>query len=89
VKAGDRVTISLPDGSTHAHLKHWAVVIPSLAWAGGLASAIAIGVLAGLLPAIRAARMSAYPSPLEHMTEESMKILLALSAAATRRRQRP
>jgi putative ABC transport system permease protein len=42
----------------YAHYKHWAVVIPTLAWAGGLTSAFAIGALAGLLPAIRAARIS-------------------------------
>jgi putative ABC transport system permease protein len=35
-----------------------AVVIPPQAWAGGLAGAIIIGALAGLLPAIRAARLS-------------------------------
>jgi putative ABC transport system permease protein len=35
-----------------------AVVIPPDAWAGGLAAAIVIGALAGLLPAIRAARLS-------------------------------
>jgi putative ABC transport system permease protein len=35
-----------------------AVVIPPQAWAGGLAAAVVIGALAGLLPAIRAARMS-------------------------------
>jgi putative ABC transport system permease protein len=34
------------------------VVIPPRAWVGGLAAAIVIGTLAGLLPAIRAARMS-------------------------------
>jgi putative ABC transport system permease protein len=34
------------------------VVIPLNAWAGGLAAAILIGGLAGLLPAIRAARLS-------------------------------
>jgi putative ABC transport system permease protein len=34
------------------------VVIPPQAWAGGLAAAVIIGVLAGLLPAIRAARLS-------------------------------
>ena len=38
--------------------KGWAVVIPPLAWGGGLAAALAIGAIAGLLPAIRAARMS-------------------------------
>jgi putative ABC transport system permease protein len=34
------------------------VVIPPEAWAGGLAAAAVIGALAGLLPAIRAARLS-------------------------------
>jgi len=34
------------------------VVIPPQAWAGGLAAAVVIGALAGLLPAIRAARLS-------------------------------
>jgi putative ABC transport system permease protein len=33
-------------------------VIPPEAWAGGLAAALAIGAIAGLLPAIRAARLS-------------------------------
>jgi putative ABC transport system permease protein len=42
----------------YAHTKHWATVIPTLAWAGGLAAALVIGALAGLLPALRAARMS-------------------------------
>jgi putative ABC transport system permease protein len=35
-----------------------AVVIPPQAWAGGLAAAVVIGAAAGLLPAIRAARLS-------------------------------
>ena len=35
-----------------------AVVIPPGAWAGGLAAAVIIGAAAGLLPAIRAARLS-------------------------------
>jgi putative ABC transport system permease protein len=42
----------------YAHTKHWAVVIPTEAWAGGIASAILIGAIAGLIPAIRAARLS-------------------------------
>jgi hypothetical protein len=33
-------------------------VIPAEAWAGGLAAALLIAALAGLLPAIRAARLS-------------------------------
>jgi putative ABC transport system permease protein len=42
----------------YAHGKGWATVIPTDAWAGGLAAAILICALAGLLPAIRAARLS-------------------------------
>jgi putative ABC transport system permease protein len=42
----------------YAHAKGWATVIPPEAWVGGLAAAILIGALAGLLPAIRAARLS-------------------------------
>jgi putative ABC transport system permease protein len=34
------------------------LVIPAEAWAGGLAAAVVIGAAAGLLPAIRAARLS-------------------------------
>jgi putative ABC transport system permease protein len=43
---------------TYAHLKHWTAVVPTTAWAGGLAAANLIGALAGLLPAIRAAQLS-------------------------------
>ncbi|MFT4164056.1 MAG: ABC transporter permease [Microlunatus sp.] len=41
-----------------ATAKNWLVVISPIAWGGGLAAALVIGVLAGLLPALRAARMS-------------------------------
>jgi putative ABC transport system permease protein len=44
--------------AVYATTKHWAIVIPPLAWGGGFAAALAIGALAGLLPAIRAARLS-------------------------------
>ena len=44
--------------ATYARAKGWAIVIPAQAWAGGLAAAIAIGALAGLLPALRAARLN-------------------------------
>ncbi|HEX6548511.1 MAG TPA: hypothetical protein VF134_07205 [Candidatus Dormibacteraeota bacterium] len=37
--------------------KGWAVVIPVEAWSGGIASAILIGALAGLMPAVRASRV--------------------------------
>ncbi len=42
----------------YAHAKGWATVIPAEAWAGGIGATIAIGALAGLLPALRAARLS-------------------------------
>jgi putative ABC transport system permease protein len=42
----------------YAGSKHWAVVIPATAWAGGIGAAILIGAIAGLLPAVRAARLS-------------------------------
>jgi putative ABC transport system permease protein len=42
----------------YAHIKNEAAIIPPEAWAGGLGAAILIGALAGLLPAIRAARLS-------------------------------
>ncbi|MGE4426466.1 MAG: ABC transporter permease [Solirubrobacteraceae bacterium] len=41
----------------YAASKSWAVVIPVEAWTGGIASAILIGAIAGLLPAVRASRM--------------------------------
>jgi putative ABC transport system permease protein len=44
--------------AVYAHVKHWTVVVPATAWAGGLGAAILIGAVAGLLPAVRAARMS-------------------------------
>jgi putative ABC transport system permease protein len=44
--------------AVYAHIKGWPVVIPTEAWAGGLGAALLIGALAGLLPAIRAARLS-------------------------------
>jgi putative ABC transport system permease protein len=42
----------------YANVKNWTVVIPVTGWAGGLGAAVLIGAAAGLLPAIRAARLS-------------------------------
>ena len=42
----------------YASFKGWAVLVPTVAIVGGLAAALAIGAVAGLYPAIRAARMS-------------------------------
>jgi len=44
--------------TVYASSKHELVVIPVLAWAGGICAAILIGAVAGLWPALRAARMS-------------------------------
>jgi putative ABC transport system permease protein len=52
------VVLGIIATAVYAHTKHWATVIPTLAWAGGLGAAFAIGAIAGLLPAIRAARLS-------------------------------
>jgi putative ABC transport system permease protein len=41
-----------------AHAKGWAIVIPAQAWIGGLGAALIGAAAAGLLPALRAARMS-------------------------------
>jgi putative ABC transport system permease protein len=41
----------------YASSQGWAIVIPAEAWTGGIASAIMIGALAGLMPAVRASRM--------------------------------
>ncbi|MGI5492831.1 ABC transporter permease [Microtetraspora malaysiensis] len=51
------VTIGVAATAFYAHVKDWATVVPPLAWGGGLSAAVAIGAIAGLLPALRAARM--------------------------------
>lgn len=43
--------------AVYAHTKHWTTVVPAIAWLGGLAAALLIGGIAGLLPALRAARL--------------------------------
>ncbi len=52
------VIVGAVAAAIYAHGKGWATVIPPEAWAGGLAAALLIGAAAGLLPAIRAARLS-------------------------------
>jgi putative ABC transport system permease protein len=42
----------------YASTKGWEIVVPFLAWGGGFGAALLIGAVAGLLPALRAARMS-------------------------------
>jgi putative ABC transport system permease protein len=52
------VTAGAAATASYAHAEGWAIVIPPQAWAGGLAAALLIGAAAGLLPAVRAARLS-------------------------------
>jgi putative ABC transport system permease protein len=42
----------------YASTKRWAIDVPPVAWIGGFGAAIVIGAVAGLLPALRAARLS-------------------------------
>ena len=44
--------------AVYAHTKHWATIIPAEAWAGGILASLVIGAVAGLIPALRAARLS-------------------------------
>jgi putative ABC transport system permease protein len=44
--------------AVYAHTKGWATVIPTEAWVGGIGASLIIGALAGLIPALRAARLS-------------------------------
>jgi putative ABC transport system permease protein len=57
---GGTVGVALGAAATavYAHAEHWATIIPTEAWAGGIAASLIIGALAGLIPALRAARLS-------------------------------
>jgi putative ABC transport system permease protein len=52
------VTAGVVSTAIYAATKHWQISIPATAWAGGLGAALLIGAVAGLLPAVRAARLS-------------------------------
>ena len=52
------VAIGVVSTAVYAYTKGWATVIPTEAWAGGFAASLMIGAVAGLMPALRAARMS-------------------------------
>ena len=57
---GGAVGVALGSAATavYAHIKHWATIVPTEAWAGGIAASLLIGAVAGLIPALRAARLS-------------------------------
>jgi putative ABC transport system permease protein len=52
------VAVGAAATAVYAHTKHWATIIPTEAWAGGITASLLIGALAGLIPALRAARLS-------------------------------
>jgi putative ABC transport system permease protein len=52
------ITVGVAATALYASTKQWSIVIPTIAWTGGFAAALLIGAVAGLLPALRAARMS-------------------------------
>ncbi len=52
------VALGIASTSVYAHTKGWATVVPPEAWLGGFAASLIIGAVAGLMPALRAARMS-------------------------------
>jgi putative ABC transport system permease protein len=52
------VGVGVLSTAVYASTKRWTVVVPVLAWGGGFGAALLIGAVAGLLPALRAARMS-------------------------------
>jgi len=52
------VALGLLATNVYASLRGWDTIVPAIAIYGGLGSALVIGAIAGLYPAIRAARLS-------------------------------
>jgi putative ABC transport system permease protein len=52
------VAVGAAATTVYAHTKHWTTIIPTEAWAGGITASLLIGAIAGLIPALRAARLS-------------------------------
>jgi putative ABC transport system permease protein len=52
------VALGVISTSVYALANQWAIVIPATAWLGGTAASLVIGAVAGLIPAVRAARLS-------------------------------
>lgn len=54
---GAGVVVGALATAVYARTKGWPVVVPPEAWLGGVGAAVLIGALAGLAPAVRAARL--------------------------------
>ena len=52
------VLLGIAVTAVYANLKGWATLVPPIAMIGGIAAALLIGGIAGLYPAVRAARLS-------------------------------
>ena len=52
------VGLGVASTAVYAMNKGWTITVPTIAWAGEVGAAMVIGALAGLLPALRAARVS-------------------------------
>jgi putative ABC transport system permease protein len=52
------VALGAAIGSGYAWSRGWEAVVPPLVLAGGVAAALAIGAVAGIYPALRAARLA-------------------------------
>jgi putative ABC transport system permease protein len=52
------VALGIAATGIYAASQGWSLVVPPLGWAGGFGASLAIGAIAGLLPALRAARLS-------------------------------
>ena len=52
------VALGVVSTGVYPRVKHWATVVPTEAWAGGITASVVNGVVAGLIPALRAARLS-------------------------------
>jgi putative ABC transport system permease protein len=51
-------TIGIGITAVYAVTQHWSIVVPADAVFGGLGAALGVGALAGLYPAMRAARLT-------------------------------